>query len=133
MMSIFFQPHFSCCDSSFVVSLISLKMGCTNSEILLCRIPARRILICRGCKRKFSMIETVKNRVEQIVEQACAADANIFGYDICTHHRSYIWLMFITEWELMKVGYGSKRNYNGVGRNYEKMSRIFLETDTKPR
>ena len=32
------------------------------------------------------MTETVKNRIEQIVEQACAADTNIFGYDIWTHH-----------------------------------------------
>ena len=32
------------------------------------------------------MIETIKNRVEQFVEQACAADTNIFGYDIWTHH-----------------------------------------------
>ena len=32
------------------------------------------------------MIETIKNRLEQIVEQACAADTNIFGYDIWTHH-----------------------------------------------
>lgn len=32
------------------------------------------------------MIETMKNRIEQIVEQACAADTNIFGYDIWTHH-----------------------------------------------
>ena len=32
------------------------------------------------------MIETVKNEIERIVEQACAADTNIFGYDIWTHH-----------------------------------------------
>ena len=32
------------------------------------------------------MIETVKDSIEQIVEQACAADTNIFGYDIWTHH-----------------------------------------------
>ena len=32
------------------------------------------------------MIETIKNKIEQIVEQACAADTNIFGYDIWTHH-----------------------------------------------
>lgn len=32
------------------------------------------------------MIETIKNKVAQIVEQACAADTNIFGYDIWTHH-----------------------------------------------
>lgn len=32
------------------------------------------------------MTETMKNRIEQIVEQACAADTNIFGYDIWTHH-----------------------------------------------
>ena len=32
------------------------------------------------------MTETVKNRIEQIVEQACAADTNIFGYGIWTHH-----------------------------------------------
>ena len=32
------------------------------------------------------MIETIRNRLEQIVEQACAADTNIFGYDIWTHH-----------------------------------------------
>ena len=32
------------------------------------------------------MIETIKNKVEQIVEQACAADTNIFGYDIWTYH-----------------------------------------------
>ena len=32
------------------------------------------------------MIETIKNRIERIVEQACAADTNIFGYDIWTHH-----------------------------------------------
>ena len=32
------------------------------------------------------MLETIKNRIEQIVEQACAADTNIFGYDIWTHH-----------------------------------------------
>ena len=32
------------------------------------------------------MIETIKNRIEQIVEQSCAADTNIFGYDIWTHH-----------------------------------------------
>ena len=32
------------------------------------------------------MIKTIKNRLEQIVEQACAADTNIFGYDIWTHH-----------------------------------------------
>ena len=32
------------------------------------------------------MIETMKNRIERIVEQACAADTNIFGYDIWTHH-----------------------------------------------
>ena len=32
------------------------------------------------------MIETIKNRIEHIVEQACAADTNIFGYDIWTHH-----------------------------------------------
>ena len=32
------------------------------------------------------MTETVKNKIEQIVEQACAADTNIFGYDIWTHH-----------------------------------------------
>ena len=32
------------------------------------------------------MLETIKNRIEQIVEQACAADTNIFGYGIWTHH-----------------------------------------------
>ena len=32
------------------------------------------------------MIETTRNEIEQIVEQACAADTNIFGYDIWTHH-----------------------------------------------
>ena len=32
------------------------------------------------------MIETVRNSIEEIVEQACAADTNIFGYDIWTHH-----------------------------------------------
>ena len=32
------------------------------------------------------MIETIRNRLEQIVEQACAVDTNIFGYDIWTHH-----------------------------------------------
>lgn len=32
------------------------------------------------------MIETMRNRIEHIVEQACAADTNIFGYDIWTHH-----------------------------------------------
>ena len=32
------------------------------------------------------MIETIKNGIEEVVEQACAADTNIFGYDIWTHH-----------------------------------------------
>ena len=32
------------------------------------------------------MIETIRNRIEEIVEQTCAADTNIFGYDIWTHH-----------------------------------------------
>ena len=32
------------------------------------------------------VIETMRNKIEQIVEQACAADTNIFGYDIWTHH-----------------------------------------------
>ena len=32
------------------------------------------------------MTETIKNKIAQIVEQACAADTNIFGYDIWTHH-----------------------------------------------
>lgn len=32
------------------------------------------------------MIETIRNEIEQIVEKACAADTNIFGYDIWTHH-----------------------------------------------
>ncbi len=32
------------------------------------------------------MIETMREKIEQIVEQACAADTNIFGYDIWTHH-----------------------------------------------
>ena len=32
------------------------------------------------------MIETMRDSIEQIVEQACAADTNIFGYDIWTHH-----------------------------------------------
>ena len=32
------------------------------------------------------MIETMKDRIEQTVEQARAADTNIFGYDIWTHH-----------------------------------------------
>ena len=32
------------------------------------------------------MIETMKDSIEEIVEQACAADTNIFGYDIWTHH-----------------------------------------------
>ncbi len=32
------------------------------------------------------MIETVRKSIEQIVERACAADTNIFGYDIWTHH-----------------------------------------------
>ena len=32
------------------------------------------------------MIEVIKSGIEQIVEQACAADTNIFGYDIWTHH-----------------------------------------------
>ena len=32
------------------------------------------------------MIENMKNEIEHIVEQACAADTNIFGYDIWTHH-----------------------------------------------
>lgn len=32
------------------------------------------------------MIETIRDRIEEIVEQACAADTNIFGYDIWTHH-----------------------------------------------
>ena len=32
------------------------------------------------------MIETIKREIERIVEQACAADTNIFGYDIWTHH-----------------------------------------------
>ena len=32
------------------------------------------------------MIENMKNEIEHIVEQACAADTNIFGYDIWTRH-----------------------------------------------
>lgn len=32
------------------------------------------------------MRETVRDRIEEIVEQACAADTNIFGYDIWSHH-----------------------------------------------
>ncbi len=32
------------------------------------------------------MIETMRDSIEQIVEQTCAADTNIFGYDIWTHH-----------------------------------------------
>ena len=32
------------------------------------------------------MIETMRSEIEQIIEQACAADTNIFGYDIWTHH-----------------------------------------------
>ena len=28
----------------------------------------------------------MKDRIEAIVEQACAADTNIFGYGIWTHH-----------------------------------------------
>jgi uncharacterized protein len=32
------------------------------------------------------VIETIRNRIEEIVEQTCAADTNIFGYDIWTHH-----------------------------------------------
>ena len=32
------------------------------------------------------MIEVIRNGIEQIVEQACAADTNIFGYDIWPHH-----------------------------------------------
>ena len=28
----------------------------------------------------------MRNEIENIVEQACAADTNIFGYDIWTHH-----------------------------------------------
>ena len=32
------------------------------------------------------MTETMRDSIEQIVEQACAADTNIFGYDIWTHH-----------------------------------------------
>ena len=32
------------------------------------------------------MIENMKKEIEHIVEQACAADTNIFGYDIWTHH-----------------------------------------------
>ena len=32
------------------------------------------------------MVETMRDSIEQIVEQACAADTNIFGYDIWTHH-----------------------------------------------
>ena len=32
------------------------------------------------------MIEIAKSKIKQIVEQACAADTNIFGYDIWTHH-----------------------------------------------
>ena len=32
------------------------------------------------------MIETIRDSIEQIVEQACAADTNIFGYDIWPHH-----------------------------------------------
>ena len=32
------------------------------------------------------MVETLKKEIERIVEQACAADTNIFGYDIWTHH-----------------------------------------------
>ena len=33
-----------------------------------------------------AQIETIINSIEQIVERACAADTNIFGYDIWTHH-----------------------------------------------
>lgn len=32
------------------------------------------------------MIGIMRNQIEEIVEQACAADTNIFGYDIWTHH-----------------------------------------------
>ena len=32
------------------------------------------------------MIETMKSEIERIVEQACAADTNIFGYGIWPHH-----------------------------------------------
>lgn len=32
------------------------------------------------------MTETIKNKIAKVVEQACAADTNIFGYDIWTHH-----------------------------------------------
>ena len=32
------------------------------------------------------LIETIRSNIEKIVEQACAADTNIFGYDIWTHH-----------------------------------------------
>ena len=31
-------------------------------------------------------MENIKNEIERIVEQACAADTNIFGYGIWTHH-----------------------------------------------
>ena len=37
-------------------------------------------------KADFPMIETMKQEIERIVEKACAADTNIFGYDIWTHH-----------------------------------------------
>lgn len=36
--------------------------------------------------QSFYRIEAIKNEIKQIVEQACAADTNIFGYDIWTHH-----------------------------------------------
>ena len=32
------------------------------------------------------MIETIRKSIEEVVESACAADTNIFGYDIWTHH-----------------------------------------------
>ena len=42
--------------------------------------------IDRKVDKGYSMIETMKNKIERIVEQACAADTNIFGYGIWTHH-----------------------------------------------
>ena len=46
-------------------------------------------------------IETMRNKIERIVEQACAADTNIFGYGIWTHH-------------ILKVVQNAKRVGSGI-------------------
>ena len=103
-------------------------------------IEAEKLLKCFGYPTE--KIEAVKaaiatHRGSVTIEHRSAEGACLANADAMSHIEgvpSLLYLaMSIMEWALMKVEYGLKQNYSGVGRSCERMFKISLKTDTKRR